>query len=93
MSNPSGSFISVLNAKDFVFQSEEAGEDTYVQIFGNGLKIYSENGGSENILSEITPFIVFSDHVEAANFFVFQNKTASWTYDSSLGKYVLTAEE
>ena len=54
--------------------------------------VYHDSENSEHN-STMNSAGVQSFYVVAKEAFAFQNRQASWTYDSSLGKYVLTAEE
>ena len=51
---------------------------------------YLENGATT---SSINSLGVLSDNASIRETFTFKDRTASWTYDSGLKKYVLTAEE
>ena len=54
--------------------------------------VYHDSENSEHN-STMNSAGVQSFYVVAKEAFAFQNRQASWTYDSSLGKYILTAEE
>lgn len=76
------------------FRIFDENDDAVVWINPVGVAVYGyDSSGATSSMSTLTSIEVAAPSVAAESSFLFQDKTASWTYDSSLGKYVLTAEE